>query len=198
MMWNSPRFFAVAVALMVGACGGGQARTQGTQNSPRSQASMRSLPDMLGPFGAHQSPAQLAEIAALIHRFERDPEAPFPENNTERSTLFWFMAWVVESPDVHVIVSPVLGQLGEGRGADIGPMTTPASLLGMAAYLAEHPGVDGHDADVQTAGIVSSLLWYEASLRHGHERNAFLDELLVLRAQGGLREWWVTHVHFNE
>lgn len=159
---------------------------------------MRSLPDMLGPLGAHQSPAQLAEIAALIHRFERDPEAPFPENNTERSTLFWFMAWVVESPDVHVIASTVLGHLGEGRGADIGPMTSVASMLGMAAYLAEHPGVDGHDPDVQTAGIVSSLLWYEASLRRGHERNEFLDELLVLRGQGGLREWWVTHVHFNE
>lgn len=124
-----------------------------------------------------------------------------PENDTRLSTPALLLGWLSASPDVNVDISPVLSEMSQGRGADVGSITTMGSLFGMAAYLIEHPGLAGTDPDVQAAGIASALLWYEASLRRGGGRNEFLDELLAIRdARGheGLRAWWTEHVRFNE
>jgi hypothetical protein len=64
----------------------------------------------------------------------------------------------------------------------------------MAAYLIEHPGADPNSAEVQVAGAESGLLWYEASLRRGEQRNPYFDTLVERRnREGGLRGWYDEH-----
>jgi hypothetical protein len=188
-----------ALCLVVAGCGGGASRSRGTdERTSHAAPRTRSLREILGPLGAHQTPGQLAEIAAFIRRWERDPMAPVPENDTERSTQFLVMAWLVESPDVSVIAVTGVQMLAEGRGADVGGMVTMGSMFGMAAYLIEHPGLAPTSDEVQAAGVASALLWYEASLRRGEGHNEMLDELLVVRDRGELVQWWAAHVEVGE
>lgn len=195
---------SMALVIAAGGCGGGPSAqrresTPAASSVPREE--VRSLAEILGPLGAHRTPEQLAEIAAFIHRWEQDPLAPMPENTSEHSTAFLMLAWLTESPDVTVIVTTALSHLSTGRGADVGSIATMGSTFGMAAYLATHPGADGHDPDVQAAGVASALHWYEASLRRGGERNELFDELITVRDQhgiAGLRDWWTDRVSFPE
>jgi hypothetical protein len=186
----------VVLALLQSACGGAARSERAVVTEPQG-ARPRTLAEILGPLGAHQTPAQLAEIAAFIHRWERDPYGPVPENTSDISTPTVMLMWLTESPDVSVVITAALTSLAEGRGADVGGPVVMGSTFGMAAYLAEHPGVAGADPDVQTAGVASALLWYEASLRRGDGHNALFDELIAIRdANGvaGLREWWTASV----
>lgn len=187
------------VSLAVMGCGGGATRTRGAEG-PASHAARptRSLREILGPLGAHQSPGQLAEVAAFIRRWERDPMAPVPENDTDHTTQFLLMAWLVESPDVSVVAVTAVQMLAEGRGADVGGMVTVGSMFGMAAYLIEHPGSEPTSDAVQAAGIESALLWYESSLRRGEGHNEVLDELLGVRDRGELVQWWADHVEVGD
>lgn len=188
-----------AMWLAVAGCGGGASRSGGAEEPPTSgPARTRSLREILGPLGAHQTPEQLAEVAAFIRRWERDPIAPVPENDTDRSTHFLLLAWLTESPDVSVVVTIAVQRMSEGRGADVGPIVTMGGTFGMAAYLIEHPGSEPTSDEVQAAGVESALRWYEASLRRGEGHNELLDELLVVRDRGELVQWWADHVEVGD
>ena len=176
----------------IAGCGGASRVT--AEDRPRASARTRRLPDLLGPLGARLPPEQLAEIAAFIRRWEQDPMAPVPENDTDRSTAFLMLAWLTESPDVAVTITTAVQTMSEGRGADVSPAVTMGSTFGMAAYLIEHPGSDPRSAEVQAAGIESALRWYEAALRRGEGQNGMLEELTVIRDRGELVQWWSEHV----
>lgn len=64
----------------------------------------------------------------------------------------------------------------------------------MAADAIEHPAVGPRDPSRQAAGITSGLLWYEAAVRRGAARSAFLDELIGIRDRGELAAWFSDHV----
>lgn len=182
------------------ACGGGRrpasrpaALTQDITPPPRR---VEPLSVILGALGAHQSPAQLAPIAAFIRRWELDPFAPVPENDLAMSTPAALMMWLTQQPDITVTACMAVQTLAEGHGADVGPVVTMGSTFGMAAYLIEHPGASSTSPEVQTGGIESALRWYAASLRRGDAHNDVLDELAARYASGGMAEllaWWTEH-----
>ncbi len=180
---------AMVLGAMVLGCGG-------APSPPATSTAARSLSEILGPPRAHRTPAQLAEIAALIRRWERDPYEPIPENDTGVSAATAMLAWATESPDVSVAMCTAVQTLAEGQGADVSAEITLGSLFGMAAHLIEHPGARATSPEVQVAGIESALLWYAASLRHDGETNALLEELDTRRAAGGTRallDWYEEH-----
>jgi hypothetical protein len=146
---------------------------------------------------------RLALIASFIRWYEQDPYDPAINRWGQGpiSTRAAMLMWVTESPDVSVIVSPVLGPMAAQRGEDaelIGALTTMGSMLGMAAHAIEHPDLDPHDPVRQAAGIESALRWYESAVRRGAPRSAFLDELIGVRDRGELAAWFAARVHFDE
>jgi hypothetical protein len=191
---------AVLVVSIVG-CGGVRAASPRapsatTQEIGTGGVRARSILDILGPHGQHQTPAQLADIAALIRRWEQDPYGPLPENDTTMSTPAVMLVWLVESPDVSVTACMAVQVLAEGHGADVGPVVTMGSTFGMAAYLIEHPGARSTSAEVQVGGVESALRWYAAARRRGDAANEVLEELVARHAQSGtagLLAWWSEH-----
>lgn len=187
--------------LLASACGGGTATTPAAETTaananagPSSDAGPASLRALLSPIDAHQPPEQLAAIARFIRWWERDPFAPLPGNDTGMSTPAAMLLWLTESPDVTVSLCGFMIALAQSRGEESSPPATMGSTFGMAAYLIEHPGSDPNSAEVQVAGAESGLRWYEASLRHGQPRSAFMDELIARRDRdGGLRAWYDEH-----
>jgi len=155
------------------------------------------------PVNAHLPPDRLARIAAFIRWYERDPFDP----QINRwgvgpvSTRAAILLWVTASPDVHVIVSvflePMAAMAGENAEAVV-RHTTLGSMMGMAAHAIEHPEEDPRGPVRQAAGVASGLRWYEAALRRGAPRSAFLDNLIAIRDGGGLEAWFSAHVHIDE
>ncbi len=176
------------------ACGGSAASpAAGTTPAAATGAPAVSLRAVLGPLGAHRTPEQLAEVAAYIRRFEQDPYGLFAENDTGLSTPAALLAWVTESPDVTVVICPFLSEMSRDRGGDVSAAVSLAPMLGMTAYLIEHPGADPAGAEVQIAGTESAVRWYAAGLRHGQASNALFEELSALYARegvAGLRRWY--------
>ena len=182
------------------ACGGAQHPTAAGGSSSRSSseasstADPRSLRALLSPIGERQPPDQLAAIARFIRRWERDPYADVPENDTGVSTPTAMLMWLTESPDVSVSICMFVSALAQDRGEESNPPMTMGSTFGMAAYLIEHPGIAPTSAEVQVAGMESGLRWYQASMRRGAARSPLLDELVQRAAQpGGLRAWYDEH-----
>ncbi len=155
------------------------------------------------PLGERLPPERLARIAAFIRWYEQDPYDPGINRwgEASMSTRAAVLAWVTESPDVQVSVAMVLPQLAAQRGEDperIGQYTTVGSVLGMAAHAIENPGLDPRDPRRQAEGIASGLRWYEAAVRRGAPRSAFLDELITIRDRGELPTWFSERVTFND
>ena len=191
--------WCVALNALLFGCGGSEeppASWTGSAGSSGAVAVSESprFSEMLLPLGEHQSREELQAIARFIRRWEQDPYGEVPENDIEMSTNAAMLAWVAESPDVHVTICPILSELArsEGTGGDPGPALTPGYLFGMTAYLIEHPERDPEGKAVQVAGMESGLRWYEAAVAAGVvPRNSFADELLGrLRSEGGLLSWY--------
>lgn len=211
--------FVLAVGIGLGGCSGTQSGSPGGGGTTPEQAELppsdrglqmwaRSdappfpideLPAVLGPPGQSLPPEQLARIAAFIRWYERDPYDPRANGweSEGMSTRAALLAWVTESPDVMVVVTPTLGPLAAARGEDaeaVGVHTTLGSALGMAAHAIEHPGLDPQDPVRQAEGIASGLRWYEAAVKRGADRIAFLDELIAIRDRGELATWFSERV----
>ena len=149
------------------------------------------------PLGANLPPAQLAQIASFIRWYERDPFDPTIGLRAERGVRFTLLAWVSESPEVHITTTTFLNSQLEGRGGDeelLSSSATVGSIFGMAADAIERPSHAPESAERQTAGIESALRWYEAALARGAARNGFLDELIQVRNQGNLVQWFQERV----
>ncbi|MAQ14607.1 MAG: hypothetical protein CMN30_07400 [Sandaracinus sp.] len=195
-----PVALALTLSGFFAACGGSEEPPPdwagGTPVASTGGTASRTPPfsELLLPLGAHQSREQLEAIAHFIRRWEQNPYVEVPENDTDMSTTAAMLAWVAESPDVHVTICPILSHLAqrEGTGGDPGPALTPGYLFGMTAYLIEHPHAEPESREVQVAGMESGLRWYEAAVRAGVvTQNTFVDELLGrMRSEGGLLAWY--------
>jgi hypothetical protein len=155
------------------------------------------------PIGQPLPPERLTRIAEFIRWYERDPYDPAINRwgQDPMSTRAALMMWVVESPEVHVVATAVLGSMAAQRGEDesvVGGHTTVGAMLGMAAHAIEHPEIDPRDPIRQAEGIASGLRWYEAAVRRGAVRSPFLDELVVIRDHGELASWFAQHVTLHD
>jgi len=189
------RAVVIAICVLGSACGGASSQTQSQSAQPRANAPEprgETLSQLLAPRGASLPREQLERIAAFIRRWEEDPYADMPENDTEHSTMFLLLSWVSASPDVRVLVCGVLSSLIERSGrasAGVAPVITPGEMFGMAAYLIERPDADPASAEVQVEGVRSALRWYDAALDRGQiERDPLIDEVLARR--GELGAWY--------
>lgn len=191
------------IALAVG-CGGAAAERREPEPAPLAYQPVptssgptprvASLSALLSPLGERLPPERLAEIVRFIREFERDPYAEVPGNDTGMSVQGALVAWIIKYPGLSVVMCPFLRVLDGESGDEVGPRTTIGAILGMAAYLLEHPGADPTSAEVQVAGVESGLRWYEASVRRGEPRIEFLDELRARRDRnGGLQAWYDEH-----
>ncbi|MFK8004381.1 MAG: hypothetical protein AB8H86_32745 [Polyangiales bacterium] len=146
---------------------------------------------LIQPLGQPISPEALAQLAAFIRWYERDPFDPRIGMNLELSVRATLLGWLTESPDVSVTITNVLGELMEhrGEGSDqLNANTTMGSLFGMASHAIEHPEYTPESFERMVAGVSSALRWYTAALARGGARSTILDELVAAEAQGQLAE----------
>ena len=144
----------------------------------------------------------LLRIAAYLRRLEQDRAgvlahdvATYP--SAQMSPPAHLLAWITETQDVHLVVSPFLSAMSDGHGADVGALATMGSLFGMTAYVLEHPEAEPQGTAVQVAGIEYALRWYEQSVRAGEGHNTVFDDLLAARDRGELAAWFEAHVRID-
>lgn len=173
-------------------CGGSSSSPQPTSASASAAAwdgNERSLASLLSPEGGHQSQEQLEAVARFIRRWEQDPFAEMPENDTGTSVPAALNRWGLGSPDVHLAVCPIGINIGEAETDDMKSFVLLAYLMGMAAHSIENPGEQPTSPEVQEVGVRSALTQYEALLRRGGQQSATLDGLRQMRDRGELLQW---------
>lgn len=217
-----PRTRFLVLSLVVAACGGSSATsTQAARSTQASDADrppsdrglstrprtdpppfpVDQLRSAIQPVGGTLPPERLAQLASFIRWYERDPFDPTIGVGLELSVRATLLAWIAESPDVSVVITPFLGQGVQGRGGDgdqMASITAMGSLFGMAAHAIEHPEYDSGSDERQAAGIESALRWYEAAVARGSARNGYLDELIQERNAGRLVQWFAEHITLTD
>lgn len=123
------------------------------------------------------TPEQLQRVADDIRRLEANPLAP--DVQEARSRL---IAWVVDSPDVHVtlcgaVLAPLMDTETEANG-----YLTVQHALSMAAYAVTEGGAEPDRVEANVAGLRGMLGTYRALREAWGERlvHPFLEELATM------------------
>lgn len=182
------RIFATVCVCSFVACG---AAPRPSRAPASVQIEPTHLPEVLGPNGAALPAAQLDAIARYLRRLERNPTPMLLEYDgvvLHATTLL--LRWVVDSPDVGVVVDGWVAELA-GPRENPWPHGALAATLGMAAYQIEHRSehLDPAGDQVQLAGVESVLRWYEALMREGAEHRPAIDAAIADRDRGALPAW---------
>jgi hypothetical protein len=99
------------------------------------------------------------------------------------------MKWIVAAPDVTVVVCDLLGPGPKGERPFFKEVLSQM-MFSNSAFQLEHPDQAGDKVAVQTAGLEGALKVYEILVKSKPQgRLAFIDDLLVKRAQGNLVEY---------
>jgi hypothetical protein len=139
-------------------------------------------------WGVARGPSTSTERARAVdttRRLERDPLGP-----GARQDRRWLVQWIVEIPDIVVKGCPgPLDALKEDDEGRFGKLLYIQSMLGMAAFLIEHPRDRDDWVKVQAAGVESVLRAYHSLMGSKPQaRWKELDLLAEAHRQGKLRE----------
>jgi len=171
---------------------GCSAATQSGQTSARTQgsaaASSLSLRQILGPIGASRSRAQLLPVADVLQTFLEGPSSSLPRNDTGLSYPAAMLAFLVESPDVHIELCAVLPVLLEQEGASefIRGISARAVLVAQGRIAILEPQAVQTSIDVQSRALAAAARHYQRLASPGD--SALLDSMVEeLRREGHLR-----------
>jgi hypothetical protein len=125
------------------------------------------------------SPEDRQRFVTIVHKLEKAPL-----DAAARGDRAWAIQWITDAPDVSVTVcSDLLGNVVSSSYAHRAELTVQY-VLGMGAFVVEHPD-KANDADaVQLAGVESALAAYRV-MRAGGQSPA-METLVALQDHGEL------------
>jgi len=128
---------------------------------------------------AQSSPEDRQRFVTIVHKLEKTPL-----DAGVRSDRGWAIQWLTDAPDVSVTVcSDMLGGVLEERYAQH-PIVIAQYMLGMGAFVVEHPDKASDSDAVQLAGVESALTVYRAV--RADQPSPALDKLAALKDRGEL------------
>jgi hypothetical protein len=135
--------------------------------------------------GAQKDDKKETDMLVKAARFLE--EKPFDKD--ARNIRAWAINWVIQTDKVGVTVCSLLVS-GLDKKYKYNPEILGQYTIGMAAFKLSNPERTKDEDAAQLAGIQSALSSYEAMLREQPKaRNAFLDGLVLKRADGSLTQY---------
>src|SRR5262249_32747905 len=127
------------------------------------------------PGAAAPAPAGAREALQIIREVEVDP---FREDEPFRAKVAALMMWVIQSPDLTVVLCSDLYPDLDSKAHPRDSVLLAQIMFSQAGYLIEHPGTTPRDEAVLTAGISGGIRAYRKLVAaHPDERRAAWDQL---------------------
>ena len=86
-----------------------------------------------------------------------------PLGDADKSTRSWLLDWVVDSPDISVVVCEVMGPLADEDTPNAG-IYALQMMFGNASFQISNPGRRSDQLALQAAGVRSALKAYQSVL----------------------------------
>jgi len=130
------------------------------------------------------TPEERKQALEYIAHFEADPLNP-----NLKPEIQWVVKWMMEIPDVHVDLCPILDKLPKGDKKD-GQTLFTAMVLAQTAFVLENPDRQSDTLAQYQAGVEGVLRIYELLLKaNPKDRQPYLDELIQRREAGTLAQF---------
>ena len=130
------------------------------------------------------TPEERKQALESIAHFQADPLNP-----NLKPEIQWIVMWMMEIPDVHVDLCPILDKLPKGDKKD-GQTLFTAMVLAQTAFVLENPDRQSDTLAQYQAGVEGVLRIYELLLKaNPKDRQPYLDELIQRREAGTLAQF---------
>jgi hypothetical protein len=141
--------------------------------------------DQQEPKRSPSTPEERKRFLAIVHKLEKSPL-----DQSLNSEVTWALQWLQDIPDVNVTIC--FAPLGRFANDEYryDSKIRGQFVLGMGAYLVEHPQKAADSSATYLAGVESALKVYRAILKSKPEaKSRALDDLLAKQENGELNDF---------